>query len=203
MNTGNSKSSYNIWKTIHLGALSAERLINQMKWSISGFQDLVGRNVALEIFLTNSFKMSITRSQIDLPLVMIPEEELGFKDGVEYQYPEVGRWADKNGLYLCSPEVGPQLFLQIDHDEKARGWLWVAMPSIDEAIFGIDHRIDPFRKRFVLHSTHYGKISAGNNTRYPHYWIFGLKPSINHELADFNLKLQLAQEILSRIPSWK
>ena len=118
-----------VWKTVKLGTCktpdeyrkalkSAGRRIGD--WG----DDILGR-------------ITCSKKEIDLDLVVLSVADLGFKSGARYA--DICAKAVELGLELCPAEVGPALRLQYG-DQPNGEWLRIAM----EAITGRDGHLDIF-----------------------------------------------------------
>jgi len=118
----NAASTFNLWRTIKLGTglMTADDFRRALKAAGHGIGDW-----ANYILGQRAFTASTKETEVDL--VMVSVSELGFPNGATRQ--EIYRKAQKLGLMLCSPEVGPQLRLQYP-DQPLNQWLLIGMEPI-------------------------------------------------------------------------
>lgn len=72
-------------------------------------------------------RITCSKEEIDLDLVVLSVGDLGFKDGAKYS--DICAKAVELGLELCPAEVGPALRLQYGDQPKGE-WLRIAMEAI-------------------------------------------------------------------------
>ncbi|HEY9583978.1 MAG TPA: hypothetical protein VJI33_00105 [Candidatus Paceibacterota bacterium] len=115
-------STFNLWRTIKLGTglVTADDFRRALKAAGHHIGDW-----ANDILGQCAFTASTKETEVDLVVVSV--SELGFPNGATRQ--EIYRKAQKLGLMLCSPEVGPQLRLQYP-DQPLNQWLLIGMEPI-------------------------------------------------------------------------
>jgi len=138
-NTGLTKDSFKIWKTIKLStglktAKDFRKVLKKNGNRIGGWGD--------DILGQSAFTVSDTEKDVDL--VKVSVAELGFKDGATRK--DIYDRALELGLQLCPAEVGPQLRLQYADQPKGE-WLRIAMEPItgsggDPHVFYVAHDSD-------------------------------------------------------------
>lgn len=89
-------------------------------------------------------RITCSKEEIDLDLVVMTVGDLGFKDGAKYS--DICAKAQELGLELCPAEVGPALRLQYG-DQPSGRWLRIAMEAITDRdgrlyIFLVEHDDD-------------------------------------------------------------
>jgi len=127
------------WKTIKLGTglQTADDFRKAVK--LAGMK--IG-NWANDVLGKPAF--TVAESEVEVELVVVSVAELGFKDGATRK--DIYVRAEELGLYLCPPEVGPQLRLQYT-DQPNGEWLIIAMEPItgsdgDLNLFVVGHGDD-------------------------------------------------------------
>ena len=83
---------------------------------------------------------TVATEEIEVDLVIVTVEELGFKDGAKRS--DIYKRAIELGLQLCPNEVGPQLRLQYMDQPKGQ-WLLIGMEPITDSdgnlrVFGVE-----------------------------------------------------------------
>lgn len=123
-----------IWKTVRLGTCK----------SSSGYAKAL-RSAGMRIGGWGGdilSKISYSKEEIDLNLVVLSVAELGFKEGATYV--EICAKAIQLGLELCPAEVGPALLLQYGDPPQRGERLYIAMEAISNrlnyrCIFTVEH----------------------------------------------------------------
>lgn len=141
--------SFVVWKTIKLGTglITADHFRKAL-WKIGK----VGK-YGDDILGNPSFAASPQKKKAELVTVSVAE--LGFNNG-EMRV-NVYKRAQELGLYLCPPEVGPQLRLQYK-DQPKDAWLIIGMEPI------MDSHKDP--RVFTIGSNKDGLCLAANRNNF-------------------------------------
>ena len=110
-----------VWKTVKLGTCETpseyRKALKKAGMRISDWgDDILGR-------------ITCSKEEIDLDLVVLSVGDLGFKDGAKYS--DICAKAVELGLELCPAEVGPALRLQYG-DQPKDEWLRIAMEAITD-----------------------------------------------------------------------
>jgi len=158
-------STFNLWRTIKLGTglVTADDFRRALKAAGHHIGDW-----ANDILGQCAFTASTKETEVDLVVVSV--SELGFPNGATRQ--EIYRKAQKLGLMLCSPEVGPQLRLQYP-DQPLNQWLLIGMEPITDS--------DGFLYVFCVERDGYGQWlytdcgSAGSVWNGNDRWVFILR----------------------------
>lgn len=113
---------FEVFKTIRLGtgAKSADDFISALKEEGVKTDDYVKRILRISEHSNETF-------ETEVELVVLLESELGIAECASDE--QIYRCAQKLGLDLCPPEVGPQLRLQY-RDQSNGEWLRIAMHPI-------------------------------------------------------------------------
>ena len=122
-----------VWKTVKLGTCKTpdeyRKALKKAGRRIGDWgNDILGR-------------ITCSKEEVDLDLVVLSVGELGFKDGAHYA--DICAKAQELGLELCPAEVGPALRLQYGDQPKGE-WLRIAMEAITDrdgrlSIFSVEH----------------------------------------------------------------
>lgn len=125
-----------VWKTIKLdtGPKTADDFCKVFKQNGCKIGDY-GKNILCK----PAFTVGKTETEVDLVVVSVAE--LDFKDGATQK--DIYKRALELGLYVCPPEVGPQLRLQYK-DQPMGEWLFIGMEPIPDSfgrpiIFNVGH----------------------------------------------------------------
>lgn len=125
-----------VWKTVKLGTCKTpdeyRKALKKAGRRIGDFgDDILGR-------------ITCSKEEIDLDLVVRSVADLGFKNGACYV--DICAKAQELGLELCPAEVGPALSLQYG-DQPKDEWIRIAMEAIADhdgrfgrlGVFGVEH----------------------------------------------------------------
>ena len=124
-----------VWKRITIGTgLNTDGLRQAMKDKGMRISDWANDILGKPAF-------SVATEKMDVDLVVVSVEDLGFKDGATLK--DIYAAAKKRGLELCPNEVGPQLRLQYK-DQPKDEWLLIGMESFtvsdgDLRVFHVAH----------------------------------------------------------------
>jgi hypothetical protein len=110
-----------VWKTVKLGTCKTpseyRKALKKAGMRIGDWgDDILGR-------------ITCSKEEIDLDLVVLSVGDLGLKDGAKYS--DICAKAVELGLELCPAEVGPALRLQYGDQPKGE-WLRIAMEAITD-----------------------------------------------------------------------
>lgn len=138
-------NTFRVWKTIKLGTglqtaqdfITAIRNVKKDPWG-GGIAKWDVTNIACKILDSQEFIVS--KVEIEVDLVAITPEELGFTNFVTFK--QIFTRAIERGLEPCFAEVGPQLRLQYYEGDRTNS-LFIGMEPIDiggkSAVFEIGH----------------------------------------------------------------
>lgn len=116
---------FQTWKTIKLG--TGLKAAEDFRKALKDGGHRIG-DWGNDILGKPAFKASETEIEVDLVVVSV--EELGFKDGATRK--DIYERALSYGLELCPNEVGPQLRLQYTNQPNGE-WLLIAMEPISDS----------------------------------------------------------------------
>lgn len=132
-------AAFQVWETLKLGTslATADEFRGALKRAGFKISDW-----ATDILGKPAFKVATEETEVDLVVVSVAG--LGFASGATRE--DIYNRAQKLGLKLCPPEVGPQLRLQY-HDQLESEWLFVAMEPIADSdgyssVFRVERRGD-------------------------------------------------------------
>ena len=112
------KNKFPIWKTIQIGGVTKEHLLNQMSsMNITTY--------ARE--LLDKIEFSKNKTKVDLVRISVRDLELEDYPTTDQIYNK----AQELGLELCPAEVGPNLRVQYK-DQPINEWIYVAMKQITD-----------------------------------------------------------------------
>lgn len=122
-----------VWKQVRLGTCKTPDEYRKALKSAGRRIDNWGDNILGRI--------TCSKEEVDLDLVVLSVADLGFKDGAHYA--DICAKGQELGLELCPAEVGPALRLQYGDQPKGER-LRIAMEAIidrdgDLDIFSVDH----------------------------------------------------------------